>query len=62
MEKTITLLFMFPMKTLWLIVIEHRQSFGANWKQPKGKGSTIDGKDNHPVVHVSYEDAMAYCN
>ena len=34
----------------------------ANWKQPEGKGSSIDEKDNHPVVHVSYEDAMAYCN
>jgi len=39
-----------------------RWTTGANWKQPEGKGSTIDGKDNHPVVHVSYEDAMAYCN
>ncbi|MDG2484253.1 MAG: formylglycine-generating enzyme family protein [Flavobacteriaceae bacterium] len=39
-----------------------RWTNGANWKQPEGKGSTIDGKDNHPVVHVSYEDAMAYCH
>ena len=39
-----------------------RWTTGANWKQPEGKGSSIDGKYNHPVVHVSYEDAMAYCN
>ncbi|MGB2013709.1 MAG: formylglycine-generating enzyme family protein, partial [Flavobacteriaceae bacterium] len=39
-----------------------RWTTGANWKQPEGKGSSIDGKDNHPVVHVSYEDAMAYCH
>ena len=39
-----------------------RWTNGANWKQPEGKGSSIDGKDNHPVAHVSYEDAMAYCN
>ncbi len=39
-----------------------RWTNGANWKEPEGKGSSIDGKDNHPVVHVSYEDAMAYCN
>jgi formylglycine-generating enzyme required for sulfatase activity len=39
-----------------------RWTIGANWKQPEGKGSSIDGKDNHPVVHVSYEDAMAYCH
>ena len=34
---------------------------GANWKQPKGPGSSIEGKDNYPVVHVSWNDAMAYC-
>ena len=39
-----------------------RWTTGANWKQPEGKGSSIDGKDNHPVVHLSFEDAMAYCN
>lgn len=33
---------------------------GANWKQPEGPGSTIKGKDSHPVVHVSYDDAVAY--
>ena len=35
---------------------------GANWKHPEGKESTIVGKENHPVVHVSFEDAVAYCN
>ena len=35
--------------------------YGANWKHPKGKGSSIVGKENHPVVHVSWFDAMAYC-
>lgn len=34
---------------------------GANWKQPSGPGSSIEGKGNYPVVHVSYEDAIAYC-
>lgn len=34
----------------------------ANWRQPQGPGSTIIGKEKHPVVHVSYEDALAYCN
>ena len=34
---------------------------GANWKQPAGPDSTIDGMDNYPVVHVAYEDAQAYC-
>jgi sulfatase modifying factor 1 len=33
---------------------------GANWRQPTGPGSSIAGKDNHPVVHIAYEDALAY--
>jgi formylglycine-generating enzyme required for sulfatase activity len=33
---------------------------GANWQHPEGPGSSIDGKDDHPVVHVSWFDAMAY--
>ena len=33
---------------------------GANWRQPAGPGSSIAGKENHPVVHVAYEDALAY--
>jgi len=33
----------------------------ANWKQPEGKGSTIKDRLNHPVVHVSWNDALAYC-
>jgi formylglycine-generating enzyme required for sulfatase activity len=33
---------------------------GANWKRPQGPGSGIEGKDNHPVVQVSYEDVLAY--
>lgn len=34
---------------------------GANWRHPQGPNSNIDGKENHPVVHVAYEDALAYC-
>ncbi len=33
---------------------------GANWRHPEGPGSSIVGKDNHPVVHVTFEDAEAY--
>jgi formylglycine-generating enzyme len=35
---------------------------GANWMHPEGPGSNIDGKGNFPVVHVTYEDAIAYAN
>ena len=34
---------------------------GANWKHPKGIGSDIVGKEKYPVVHISWDDAMAYC-
>ena len=34
---------------------------GADWRHPKGKDSNIEGKDNYPVVHVSWDDANAYC-
>ncbi|WP_414717346.1 formylglycine-generating enzyme family protein [Telluribacter sp.] len=37
-----------------------RYEKGASWKQPEGPGSSIKGRENHPVVHVSYEDAAAY--
>ena len=34
---------------------------GANWQAPKGPGSSIENKENFPVVHIAYEDALAYC-
>ncbi|WP_354687224.1 formylglycine-generating enzyme family protein [Cupriavidus necator] len=33
---------------------------GADWRHPGGPGTSIEGKDDHPVVQVSYEDAQAY--
>ena len=38
-----------------------RWTIDANWKQPNGPGSTIKGKNSYPVVHIAYEDAVAYC-
>jgi formylglycine-generating enzyme required for sulfatase activity len=35
-------------------------TFGANWRRPHGKGSSIRGLDDHPVVHIAYRDAEAY--
>ncbi|WP_250477977.1 MULTISPECIES: formylglycine-generating enzyme family protein [unclassified Caballeronia] len=35
---------------------------GANWRHPTGPDSSIAGKETHPVVQVSYEDALAYAH
>src|SRR5699024_4657917 len=34
---------------------------GANWRHPEGVKSDIDNRMDHPVVHVSRNDAIAYC-
>ena len=33
---------------------------GACWRHPEGSGSTIEGREQQPVVHVAFEDAAAY--
>lgn len=33
---------------------------GANWRHPQGPDSSLDGRDDHPVVHVAYTDIEAY--
>jgi formylglycine-generating enzyme len=33
---------------------------GASWRHPEGPGSTIAGRENHPVVQVSWDDGVAY--
>jgi len=33
---------------------------GANWRHPEGPGSSIKKREDHPVVHVAYEDVEAY--
>ncbi|MCM1966717.1 formylglycine-generating enzyme family protein [Streptomyces sp. G1] len=35
---------------------------GASWKHPEGPGSSVTTRQNHPVVHVSWNDARAYCS
>jgi len=37
-----------------------RFEFGADWRHPLGPGSSLDGLDDHPVVHVAHADAEAY--
>ena len=33
---------------------------GANWRHPDGPGSSIEGKESHPVVQIAWDDAVAY--
>ncbi len=34
---------------------------GADWRHPEGPGTDLEGRMDHPVVHVSWRDAQAYC-
>jgi formylglycine-generating enzyme required for sulfatase activity len=42
--------------TEWWIGVE-----GACWKRPEGPGSNLKKREDHPVVHVSWNDAHAFC-
>jgi formylglycine-generating enzyme required for sulfatase activity len=35
---------------------------GATWRHPEGPGSSIKGREQHPVVHIAYGDALAYAS
>jgi formylglycine-generating enzyme required for sulfatase activity len=35
---------------------------GANWRHPEGPNSNLKGRENHPVVHIAYDDAKAYAD
>ncbi len=45
-----------PTAVPWWLAVD-----GASWKQPEGPGSHVYTRAGHPVVHVSWDDAMAYC-
>jgi formylglycine-generating enzyme len=45
-----------PEGTPWWCGVER-----ACWYRPEGPGSTVEGRPSHPVVHVSWHDAAAYC-
>ena len=39
----------------------YRQMYGASWKAPRGAGSYLRNRLDHPVVHIAWKDASAYC-
>lgn len=41
----------------WWLMVD-----GADWRRPEGPGSDIRTRANHPVVHVSHDDALAYAD
>ena len=45
-----------PVDTPWWLAVE-----GVTWRAPAGPGSSSGARQNYPVVHVSWTDAMAYC-
>ncbi|WP_189596579.1 formylglycine-generating enzyme family protein [Streptomyces pilosus] len=45
-----------PPSTPWWCGVD-----GARWDRPEGPGSDLDGRWDHPVVHVSWNDAQAFC-
>ncbi len=46
-----------PEGTPWWCLVE-----GATWRTPQGPGSKIEAQMDHPVVHVSWFDALAFCD
>ncbi|MFC0558431.1 formylglycine-generating enzyme family protein [Halalkalibacter alkalisediminis] len=45
-----------PQQTPWWLAVK-----GASWEHPEGLNSSIEDRMNHPVIHVSWNDAIAYC-
>ncbi|MGW4118549.1 formylglycine-generating enzyme family protein [Nocardia sp. NPDC004711] len=45
-----------PERTPWWCGVD-----GASWDRPEGPGSDLQGRDQHPVVHISWNDALAFC-
>jgi formylglycine-generating enzyme required for sulfatase activity len=58
-----SLVFYAPVKPVMLNDFSQWWQWGphADWRHPQGHESDIEGKGNHPVVHIAYEDAIAYC-
>jgi len=45
-----------PRETPWWLVVE-----GASWRHPEGRDSDVEDRTDHPAIHISWNDANAYC-
>lgn len=45
-----------PKQTPWWLAVE-----GSCWRHPEGPDSNVDDRGDHPAIHISYHDALAYC-
>ncbi|GIN70562.1 hypothetical protein J14TS2_10370 [Bacillus sp. J14TS2] len=55
-EETLQQISQRPVGVPWWVPVE-----GAYWRHPEGADSTIQDRMNHPVSHISWNDAEAYC-
>ncbi len=46
-----------PPRTPWW-----RQVHGATWDHPEGPESDLDGREDHPAIHLNWFDALAFCD
>lgn len=57
-----SLVFQKPMSQVELSAYQNWWAYmpGASWRHPEGPESSLQGREEHPVVHIAYEDAQAY--
>ena len=52
---------LFNLPNIFVLFCIVERNKGADWLHPVGPESSLEGIWDHPVVHVSYNDAKAYC-
>ncbi|MCQ6558662.1 formylglycine-generating enzyme family protein [Paenibacillus mendelii] len=55
-EQTRSTVSQVPVQTPWWLTVT-----GAYWREPEGPGSSLEERWDHPVIHISWNDAIRYC-